>query len=155
MTATTWIVTANSGRARFFAETDPAAAPEEVGDMVNDVVRQHVDETETDRLGPTAAAKSAHGTGGALPGKTYQPHTTPHEHHTEQFARQISTYLMQEFQQGRFQHLALVASPEFLGELRSHLDPHLMQLVTREIPKDYTQLGPAHLRDQLAQQPKS
>lgn len=155
MTATTWIITANSGRARFFAETDRAAPPEEINDMVNDVVRERAGETETDRMGPTAAGKSKHDTGGALPNKTFQPHTTPHQHQTELFAKHISNYLLQEFQQGRFQHLALVASPEFLGILRLQLDPQLKQLVTREIHKDYTHLQPTQLREQLAHHPKS
>jgi protein required for attachment to host cells len=150
----TWIVTANAGRARFFLESDPAAPLEEIGDMVNDAVRLPAEETETDRLGPTAATKSKHGSGAAQPGKTYQPHTTPHEHQTELFAKNVSKYLLKEFQLGRFKQLTLVASPEFLGELRSQVDSNLKPAVTREITKDYTQLGPSQLREQLAQHPR-
>jgi protein required for attachment to host cells len=152
--AAMWIVSANAGRARFF-ESKPSAPLEEIEDMVNDAVRLRTSEMEPDRLGPTAATSSIHNTGGALPNKTYEPHPSPHEHKTEVFAKSICKELLQAHQQGRFQQLTLVASPEFLGILRSCLDPQLKPLVTREINKDYTHVGPDQLREQIAQHQKS
>jgi protein required for attachment to host cells len=151
----TWIVTANSGHARVFFEAQPSAPLQEIGDLVNDAVRVRTDELLTDRLGPTAASKSKHDTGGPLPTKTYEPHPTPQEHETELFAKSLNRFLLQGYQEGRFKRLTLIASPEFLGTLRTLLDPHLKPLVAREINKDYTHLGPAQLHEQLAQHHQS
>ena len=165
---TTWIIVANAGRARFFAESDPAEPLQEVEDMVNSAVRLRVVETESDKLGPTAAGKSGHNIGGTqgvglahnagvgAPNKTYQPAHTPAEQEAEQFAKDISTYLMQAHQEGRFERLVLSASPQFLGALRSFLDPHIKALIAQEFNKDYTQVNARELREQLqAQQAKS
>jgi protein required for attachment to host cells len=152
---TTWIVSANAGRARFFSDADPAQPLEEIEDMINSAVRLRTDETESDRLGPTAAAKSSHNVGAATPNKTYQPAHTPAEQEAEQFAKNISDFLLQAHQQGKFKQLALVASPQFLGSLRSFLNPNLKPLVTLELNKDYTSLNAQQLREQLqAHQPR-
>jgi protein required for attachment to host cells len=164
---TSWIMTANAGRARFFSESDPAAPLQELEDMVNSAVRLRVTETESDKFGPTAAGKSGHNIGGTqgvgmahnagvgAPNKTYQPAHTPAEQEAEQFAKDISTFLLQSHQQGRFDRLILSASPQFLGALRAFLDPHIKPLIALEFNKDYTQLNAQQLREQLqAQQAK-
>lgn len=152
---TTWIVSANASRARFFSEADPRKPLDEIEVMVNDAVRLKTAETETDRLGPTAATQSIHNTGDALPNKTYEPHQTPKEHQTELFAKSICQFLLQGFHQGRFQQLVLVASPQFLGALRTALDPQLKPLVALEINHDYTRFGKNDMRAQMAQHQKS
>lgn len=148
----TWIVAANAGRARFFAEpggTADQSELEEIKDMVNAAVRLRTADTETDRLGPTSATKSIHNTGGAAPNKTYEPPQTPTEHETELFARSINSFLLQARREGRFGQLALVASPQFLGVLRKLLDPQLTPLLKLDINKDYTHLNARQLREQL------
>ena len=165
---TTWIITANAGKARFFAEADPAGPLQEVEDMVNSAVRLRVLETESDKFGPTAAGKSGHNIGGTqgvglahnvgvgAPNKTYQPAHTPAEQEAEQFVKDISKYLMQAHQEGRFDRLVISASPQFLGALRSFLDPHIKALIAQEFNKDYTHFNAHQLREQLhAQQAKS
>jgi hypothetical protein len=64
---TTWIISANAGRARFFEESNPAEPLQEIEDMVNTAVRLRVLETESDKIGPTAAAGSGHNIGGHRP----------------------------------------------------------------------------------------
>lgn len=161
---TTWIISANAGRARFFSESDPAQPLQEIEDMVNEAVRLRTSETQTDQISPTAASSSSHNIGGSegagfahnakagAPNKTYQPAQTPDQHETEKFARDISHYLMEAHQQGRFQQLVISASPEFLGALRSHLDPHIKPLIKLEVNKDYTQSNAQQLREQLQAQ---
>ncbi len=151
---TTWFITANAGRARIFSETDPKEPLLEVSDMDNATVRLHDADYVSDKVGPKAAGKSSHGIGAGegasgAPNKTYQPAQTPSEHEAEQFARDISEYLLQAHQEGRFRHLVISASPEFLGALRSVLDPQLKSLVTLEVNKDYTQYDAQQLRTQL------
>ena len=148
----TWIVVANASRARVFLREGANGPLVEFDAMVNAAVRLRTAETETDRLGPTSAGKSVHNTGGALPNKAYEPPKTPTEHEAELFARSVVASLLQGHQQERFQHLALVASPQFLGLLRQLLDPQLKPLVAWDLNKDYTQLSPMQLQEQLAGQ---
>jgi protein required for attachment to host cells len=161
---TTWIISANAGRARFFAESDPSAPLEEIQDMINDAARMRDSDLETDRLGPTAAGSSSHNIGGTqgvgyahngqvgAPNKQYQPAQTPEQHEAEKFARDIAKYLLDAHRDGRYQHLVISASPHFLGELRSLLDPQIKPLIKLEINKDYTHSSGQELREQLRAQ---
>ena len=165
---TTWIITANAGRARFFSEDGPAEPLQELEDMVNNGARLRANEAETDRLGTLAAGKSGHSIGGAqgggahhnanagAPNSQYEPNQTPAEHETELFAKDLSQYLLKAQQEGRYQHLVLSASPQFLGTLRNNLDPHVKAVIKQEFNKDYTQVPVHQLREQLqAAQAKS
>ena len=170
---TTWIITANAGRARFFSENDPAEPLQELQDMVNNGARLRTQESETDRLGPRAAGKSSHSIGSAqsgaavhnnapsggasgAPTSMYEPNQTPAEHETELFAKDISKFLMKSHQEGLFDRIVLSASPQFLGSLRANFDSHLKPLIKTEFNKDYTHVPPHQLREQLqAQQAKS
>lgn len=145
----TWIVSANASRARFFSQEPASDALEEINDMVNDAARLRMQDTESDRLGPKAAGKSIHNVGGATPTKTYEPAQTPEAHQAELFARDIAKFLLHGYQQGRFQQLSLVVSPQFLGMLRKLLDPQLESVLTLEINKDYTSFSPRQLLEQV------
>ena len=145
----TWILSANASRARFFSQEQASGQLEEVNDMVNEAERQRRLDLESDKYGPTSASKSMHNTGGALPTKLYEPAQTPDAHQAELFARDIASFLLQAYREGRFQQLSLVVSPQFLGLLRKLLDPQLEKVVSLEIDKDYTQFSPQELLDQL------
>jgi protein required for attachment to host cells len=146
---TTWIVTADNGRARIFS-VDRTQRLQEVEGMVNTAARMRTAQTHTDRLGPTAAGQSMHNTGGgATPNKQYEPPQTPAEHEAELFAKHISACLLKGHQEGRFQKLALIAAPKFLGLLRAVLAPQLKPLVGLEIDKDYTHSNGQQLRAQI------
>ena len=146
----TCIVVANAGRARFFIQHGPQGALQEAGDLVNPAARLRTADTETDRMGTLAAGKSSFNTGAALPNSGYEPPQTPEEHATEQFARELARHLQERQQAGQFEQLALVAAPEFLGLLRRLLDKPLAALLRWDLNKDYTQLAPAQLAEQLA-----
>lgn len=148
--AHTLILSANAGRARFFSQENAASPLDEINDMVNDAVRQRMTETgESDKRGPTAASKSVHNTGGAVPNKLYEPPVTPDVREAELFARDIAEYLLKSYRQGRFQQLTLVVSPQFLGMLRKLLDPALGAVVNLEIDKDYTHFDARQLLEQI------
>lgn len=145
----TWIVSANAGRARLFSHMHSAANLEEVEDMVNTSARLRAADLETDDIGQRSASKSKHSVGAPTQPSGYEPDQSPVERQTELFARNIADYLLKAHQEGRFQQLNLVASPEFLGVLRKLLDPQLESVVTLEIDKDYTQFSPAQLLQQI------
>ena len=146
----TWIVSANASRARFFSQEQSSKSLEEIEDMVNESVRlRQVETSESDKRGPHAATQSIHNTGGALPNKLYEPPQSPEKHEAELFARDIASYLLRAYQDGKFKQLTLVVSPQFLGMLRTLLDPQLESAVTLEINKDYTHSSPEELRGQI------
>lgn len=161
---TTWIIAANAGRARFFADADPAAPLQEIEDMVNDAARLRTSDINTDEVGATSATNTSHNIGGneaagfahnakaGAPNKLYQPAQTPQQHEAEKFAKDISKYLMQAHQEGRYKQLVLAASPEFLGALRTNLDSHVKSLIKLEVNKDYTHSNAQQLREQVREQ---
>jgi protein required for attachment to host cells len=147
--ATTWIVSANAGRARVFAQAAPVDPLQEINDMVSPTAREPERDIETDRLGQRSASKSRHNVGQATTPSGYQPNQTPRQHEAQLFARDLVHFLQQAKNEGRFAELCLVASPEFLGVLRGELDANLEKAVSVEIDKDFTQLGPQQLLERL------
>lgn len=147
--ATTWIVSANAGRARFFSRANLNAPLEEVDDMINDAARLPSAENETDDIGLRSASKSAHSVGAPRPQSGYEPNQTPGEHQTENFARAVADRLLKCYQQGLFQQLILSASPEFLGVLRKQLHANVGGIVQLEINKDYTQSDARELAEHM------
>lgn len=145
----TWIVSANAGRARFFSQDNATGPLEEVNDMANGAVRLRTSETESDDLGLRSASKSPHSVSAPRPQSGYEPPQTPAEHQTEIFARDVADYLLKSYQEGRYKQLCLTASPEFLGMLRKLLDPRIASAISLEVNKDYTQSSPMQLREHI------
>jgi len=145
----TWIISADAGRARIFCETDANSAWQEIDNLVDPLARTRMSDQVTDRGGPLAAGQSFNNTGGALPTSQYEPNQTPEEHNAQTFARDICAILLKAKNENRFDRLALVAEPSFLGELRAQLDPQLKSLVSYEINKDYSHSNGQQLRDQV------
>lgn len=142
----TWIVSANAGRARIFAQSAAADRLEEINDMVNTPAREPMRATETDELGQRAAGKSRQGSGGPSQENGYQQHQTPPQHQEELFARDVAHFLIAAHDEGRFRDLCLVASPEFLGVLRRQVAGRLDAAIKVEINKDYTRESADELR---------
>lgn len=147
---TTWIVTADEGRARIFSDTDRSQPLEEIESMVNTEARMRTEEKYTDKLaGPRAAGKSINHTGAATQGNLYEPPQTPEEHEAETFAKLICAYLLKAHDERRFHKIVLAAAPKFLGVLRAEMDPRLKPLLAQEINKDLTHSSGHELRGQL------
>jgi protein required for attachment to host cells len=145
----TWIVSANAGRARIFAQSRGNDALEEINDMVNTTARERVNATETDEMGQRSAGKSRHGAGAPSQGNGYQQHQTPPQHQEELFARDVAHFLIQAHNEGRFRELCLVASPEFLGVLRKQVHGKLGDAIRLEINHDYTRASADELREHV------
>ena len=142
-----WILAANAGRARIFRQPESAAPFEEVEDLVNAGARQRTADTETDDLGRRSSSTGRPGAGTPSQASGYEPHTTPAEHQTELFAKQLAVSLQRSHHEGRFRGLTLAASPEFLGVLRKAFDPELAKAIDLTIDKDYTHANASQLRD--------
>ena len=87
---TTWIVSADSGRARIFAESDSNTPLQEVHDMVNPAARTGTADELSDRMSPLAAGQSKHGSGDAMPTKQYQPQQTPEQRELEMLKEDVA-----------------------------------------------------------------
>ena len=125
--ATTWIIAADSSRAKVLQVADREQKLLEVDDLVNPQGRLQDRELETDaepRFNPTGGPASDREAKGAV------------EHSVKAFAKEIGRYLEQARNQHRYDELVIVAPPKFLGAVRKELGKEVEKLVVDEIPKD-------------------
>ena len=141
--ATTWIVAADSSRARVLQVLDREQKLQEVETFANPEGRMH----ERDLQADGAPRWSGHGGMGAPgaastsgPGSDRQE-TTPGEHATELFAKELGRFLDKARSDHRYDALVLVAPPKFLGALRGELNKEVQKLVADELPKNLSWLS--------------
>ncbi|HET7306335.1 MAG TPA: host attachment family protein [Gammaproteobacteria bacterium] len=127
--STTWIVVADSARARIFETAAHGRELKEIEDLSHPESRLHEGDLRTGEAGSRQQrlpmARSASG-----------PTTPAHDKHTEGFARDIARYLDDARHRGRFDELIVAAAPALLGELRDHLDAPTRERIVREIDKN-------------------
>lgn len=124
----TWIVVADSSHARIFQLRDGQLPAEEIEDLANPLGRADNRQLASDGHGQYFGPEGR--------GHTAPRVEEPVQHEVRQFAREIGHRLDTAAAQNRFQHLALVAAPRFLGLLRDSLDKQTRKLVTAEVPKN-------------------
>jgi protein required for attachment to host cells len=138
---TTWIVAADSSRARVLQVADREEKLVEVEDLVNPEGRMNDRELTTD------AHPRLRGTSG--PGSDRQEMSAV-EHQVELFARRIGDHLEKARTDHRYDRLCLVAPPRFLGALRKELSNEVRKLVAEELPKDLSWLSARELERYVA-----
>lgn len=139
--ANTWIVAADSSRARFLQVAGRERLVE-IESLLNPEARMDERELTTD------AHPRFRGTAG--PGSDRQE-TTAQEHATDLFAKRVGDYLEQARHQGRYDELVIVAPPKFLGTLRGELGKEVEKLVVEELPKDLSWLNERQLERYFSQ----
>lgn len=139
----TWILVADSTRARIFTADTPSSPLEEIEDFSHKEGRLHDREITSDLPGKI---KSADGGGHA-----FEQPTDPKKHEIDAFAHHVTKFLEDAHNANRFEQLILVAGPSFLGMLRSHLPEQIKQLVRFELNKEITMLSAADIRQHLPQ----
>jgi len=123
-----WLVVAQSSRAKIY-ETDLHLAESiEVDDLVHPASRMHEREITSDLPGKGA------GTGSGSHHRL-DAETSVKGAELDAFARQIDSYLVAALDKGKFDQLAIVAAPTFLGHLREHMSKHLAERVIYELGK--------------------
>lgn len=140
---TTWIIAADSSRARILQVMDRDNRLSEVEDFVNPEGRAHERDLMEDGHPGFRGASG--------PGSDRQE-TSPTEHSVEIFAKQIGDYLDKARTDHRYDRLHLVAPPKFLGQLRKELGKEVEKLVTSELPKDLSWLTERELEKRLLSQ---
>jgi protein required for attachment to host cells len=139
---TTWVLVADTSRARFFA-VDKAASPlKEIRDLTYPEARLHEGDLVTDKGGRdrNSSTGGAHGLG------TESAHK---QDGAERFAQQVCSALESARNGGELDKLYVVAAPTFLGLLRKHQSPALRQLVAGELDKNLATQDAAVIRKQL------
>jgi len=139
---TTWIVAADSSRARILQVVGREHRLVEIQDFLNPKGRTHDRELITDAH-PRFSGHGGVGKSGERPTSgpgSDRQETAAVEHETELFAKQIDRYLDKARVKGRFDKLYLVAPPKFLGLLRQNLGKETAKHVVEEIDKDLSWL---------------
>lgn len=131
------VVVANQSEARFY-DADRLNEPLKlVGQLADLQGRQRDRDFNSDKPGRVfdhapgvnkrRGAVAHHDTGGER---------SPHKHEATRFARRIAEELMETQREQRFEGIALVAGPAFLGLLRAALPKALRMKVVAEVAKD-------------------
>ena len=139
---TTWIIAADSSRARILQVTDRTKQLDEIDDLQNPEGRAH----DRELISDAHARFSGHGGGG--PGSDREE-TSATGHATELFAKRVSDYLDKARSAHRYDRLHLVAPPKFLGQLRKELGKEVEKLVAEELPKDLSWLSARDIQAHL------
>lgn len=138
----TWVVVADSSKARFFSLEGRSEPMQEMEGMVHTEGRMRDQDEISDRQGGLAGG---HGEGG----HAFEAPTDLKQHEAEVFARQIAAKL----EHGRVNHalnkLILVAPPAFLGTLRQALNEHVQELVSLSLDKNLVAESEAEIRGHI------
>jgi len=126
----TWVVVADSRAARIFSFAD-RNGQWTLHDTIQGDGTSHPDQTAG-----SVAKGSEHK--GALHGHGEQ---NPKETIERRFAHTLAHVLERGHTDQSFAHLALVAPPKLLGQLRENLSSSLQKLSVAELHKDYTHCG--------------
>ncbi|HVK53962.1 MAG TPA: host attachment protein [Burkholderiales bacterium] len=141
----TWILTADSSRARIFEALESMGAIREMQDLINPVGKSSNRELTTDAQG------RYYGQGHQYRGHSTTPRVDAVEHEAELFAKTIGEYLEKARTEHRYEKVRIIAPPKFLGLLRKKIGDEVRKLVTEETAKDISSLDSkeiaTHLRE--------
>ena len=139
----TWIVVAESARARIFTMSGIAGKLQEVTDLSHPESRLHDTELSSD-----------------LPGRTFdiqgqgrhamEPATDPKEREAQAFATEIARHIERGRHEGNFDALVLVAPPKFLGRLRAELTKPARDTLVGELDKNLVEADTKTLERQVS-----
>ena len=125
----TWIVAADTSRARIFVSEKPASDLLEIQTLSHPQARLHE---------------------GDLISDTTEGEPDDHKHiDADRFAAHVCATLEAGRKSGEFDRLYLVAAPNFLGKLRKHQSNALKQVLAGEVNKNLAARTPADIRKQL------
>jgi protein required for attachment to host cells len=141
MESKTWVVVANSSRARIF-RVESKDTLQELDSLVHDESRLREGDMVSDRKG-----RSFNRFGwGRHALEQEVPH---HQREAMHFAHDLAHHLKHSWDEGKFSRLYLAAGPRFLGILREVLDSHVTKAIASEINKDLTELTLPQIREHL------
>ena len=136
----TWVVAAESSRARIFAAESRVGPMSEVEDFVHSEGRVREQDLVSD--------KSGRGFDGTIEGRHGMEKSFDAKHQEAiVFARLIAERIEAARTRGEFSQLVLVAAPEFLGILRQQLSNHASRMVSKTVDKNLVVRQASEIRD--------
>lgn len=126
----TWIVVADSARARIFARAGRWQTMNELHGLAHPASRLHHGDLKTGGRGEQqeSSGRSSHAS-------DYE--TTPSENEANRFARELADALHRGRSEHAYEKLVLVAAPAFLGRLRDKLDHATARCVVQTLDKNW------------------
>lgn len=134
MPTMTWIVAADSSRARVFEIIYPDRRLREIEEFIHPRGRARNREINAEpdgRFFSKGGGPASHSTGHK---------ETPVDHENELFSKMLARHLDKARVQHRYDKLYLIAPPEFLGLMRENLSKEVRKLTAEEINKDLSWL---------------
>ncbi|GAB3463458.1 host attachment protein [Massilia terrae] len=142
---TTWVLAADSSRARIFELSASDGHLQEVEDMLNPEGRMAEQDIN-------AEPKSRFFGTGPM-GSTGQKAEEPKQHAAELFSKQVAHWLDDARNEHKFDKLCVVAPPHMLGLLRENLSKEVQKMVEEEIPKDIAGMKEHEMEEYLRKYP--
>lgn len=138
----TWIVLADSARARVVSNEGPGRGVITAPDKVFQGANLSGREIQADRAGRTfdSAGQGRH---------AMEPRTDPRDVAKQDFIRQVAAFLDDENNRGAFDRLIVVAPPKALGLMRAALSEQVKSRITGELNKDLIDVPIRELADHL------
>jgi len=139
----TWIVVAESARARIFTMSGIGGKLQEITDLSHPESRLHDTELSSDLPGRTfdIQGQGRHG---------MEPATDPKEREAQAFAAEIARHIERGRHQGDFDGLVLIAPPKFLGRLRAELTKPARDALAGEIDKNLVEADAKTIEHQVS-----
>lgn len=137
--ANTWVIVADSNRARIFSAASILAPWTEEKDLISAADKS---KDYSDQPGRSFNRQGGHR-------HAMEKEVTPAKEGLIHFAKSIARVVDDQRSKAGLKELVLVAAPEFLGLLRAELNPASAHLVTRELGKNLAQLTSEEIREYL------
>jgi len=139
----TWVLVADSTRARIFDMESSSAGLSELEALSSPEGRLHDRDITSDLPGRSFDSNKAGGR------HAMEPATDPKQELAIEFARTIARHLEAARLKKDFEQLAIVAAPTFLGLLREQLNASCSKLVAFELNKNLVQQTAEDIRSHL------
>ncbi len=145
MTATTWVVVADSSAARIFGADEPTGPIVELEGITHPEGRMLARELTSDLPG-RAFASAGHGR------HTMESEVGPRQQAAVDFAHFLAKRLDKARVHRELERLILVSPPDFLGLMRKVLNTETRRLVLLELDHNFVRLPPKEIRERLPEQ---
>ena len=135
----TWIMVANASEAYLYSSDNLRTKDIKlIKELLHPESREKGSDLVTDRPGHYQGSRMARG--------AYEKNPI-HAIEAEVFAKELSEVLRNGLNQNKYEHLLVIAAPQFYGLINKHLD--FVPAEFNHIPKDYTKLKAHDLLEQV------
>ena len=138
----TWVLVAESSRAKLYTVNGRLAPITEIEALVHPESRMHEGDLVSDSAGSDGGSV---GQGRHV----IDSKNTARDLESLEFARTLASRLDSARNNGDFDNLVLIAPPEFLGHLRGNLSKEVLSMVSRQVDKNLVQKPAEVLRNYL------